>query len=100
MDRAFQGLLLVRGELEAERLARVCDRMMDPQALQPGFGRGVEGVVGGTHVRVLRVGRDRGDDLGRKHRVPPRRIYGLGNRLWHTDASFQDPPGRLPSPYM
>jgi alpha-ketoglutarate-dependent 2,4-dichlorophenoxyacetate dioxygenase len=23
-----------------------------------------------------------------------RRLYGLGNRLWHTDASFQDPPGR------
>jgi alpha-ketoglutarate-dependent 2,4-dichlorophenoxyacetate dioxygenase len=23
-----------------------------------------------------------------------RRIYALGNRLWHTDASFQDPPGR------
>ncbi len=23
-----------------------------------------------------------------------KRIYGLGNRLWHTDASFQDPPGR------
>jgi alpha-ketoglutarate-dependent 2,4-dichlorophenoxyacetate dioxygenase len=23
-----------------------------------------------------------------------RRIYSLGNRLWHTDASFQDPPGR------
>jgi alpha-ketoglutarate-dependent 2,4-dichlorophenoxyacetate dioxygenase len=23
-----------------------------------------------------------------------RRMYGLGNRLWHTDASFQDPPGR------
>ena len=23
-----------------------------------------------------------------------RRQYGLGNRLWHTDASFQDPPGR------
>ncbi len=22
------------------------------------------------------------------------RMYGLGNRLWHTDASFQDPPGR------
>jgi alpha-ketoglutarate-dependent 2,4-dichlorophenoxyacetate dioxygenase len=21
-------------------------------------------------------------------------MYGLGNRLWHTDASFQDPPGR------
>jgi alpha-ketoglutarate-dependent 2,4-dichlorophenoxyacetate dioxygenase len=23
-----------------------------------------------------------------------RRMYRLGNRLWHTDASFQDPPGR------
>jgi alpha-ketoglutarate-dependent 2,4-dichlorophenoxyacetate dioxygenase len=23
-----------------------------------------------------------------------RRMYGLGNRLWHTDASFQDPSGR------
>jgi alpha-ketoglutarate-dependent 2,4-dichlorophenoxyacetate dioxygenase len=23
-----------------------------------------------------------------------RRVYGLGNRLWHTDASFQDPAGR------
>ena len=23
-----------------------------------------------------------------------RRVYSLGNRLWHTDASFQDPPGR------
>jgi len=29
--------------------------------------------------------------------LPPgdrRRMYGLGNRLWHTDASFVDPPGR------
>ena len=23
-----------------------------------------------------------------------RRMYSLANRLWHTDASFQDPPGR------
>jgi len=23
-----------------------------------------------------------------------RRRYALGNRLWHTDASFEDPPGR------
>jgi alpha-ketoglutarate-dependent 2,4-dichlorophenoxyacetate dioxygenase len=21
-------------------------------------------------------------------------MYGLANRLWHTDTSFQDPPGR------
>ncbi|MEQ8494978.1 MAG: TauD/TfdA family dioxygenase [Gammaproteobacteria bacterium] len=29
--------------------------------------------------------------------LPPddrRRQYGLANRLWHTDASFEDPPGR------
>src|SRR5262249_38533432 len=26
--------------------------------------------------------------------APPRRWEGLGTRLWHTDASFQDPPGR------
>ena len=25
-----------------------------------------------------------------------KRLYGLGNRLWHTDASFQDPAGRYP----
>ena len=23
-----------------------------------------------------------------------RRMYALGNRLWHTDASFEEPPGR------
>ena len=23
-----------------------------------------------------------------------RRAYSLANRMWHTDASFQDPPGR------
>ena len=33
----------------------------------------------------------KGDILGSEDR---RRMYGLGNRLWHTDASFQDPPGR------
>jgi alpha-ketoglutarate-dependent 2,4-dichlorophenoxyacetate dioxygenase len=32
-----------------------------------------------------------GDILSAEDR---RRQYGLGNRLWHTDASFQDPPGR------
>ena len=28
------------------------------------------------------------------HSQDRRRMYALGNRLWHTDASFQDPPGR------
>jgi alpha-ketoglutarate-dependent 2,4-dichlorophenoxyacetate dioxygenase len=32
-----------------------------------------------------------GEILGADDR---RRMYSLGNRLWHTDASFQDPPGR------
>ena len=34
---------------------------------------------------------ENGEILGTDDR---RRQYGLGNRLWHTDASFQDPPGR------
>ena len=35
------------------------------------------------------------DEAGGILRVDDRRrAYGLGNRLWHTDASFQDPPGR------
>ncbi len=32
-----------------------------------------------------------GEILGSTDR---RRMYALGNRLWHTDASFVDPPGR------
>ncbi len=34
---------------------------------------------------------ERGEILGGDDR---RRVYSLANRLWHTDASFQDPPGR------
>jgi len=34
---------------------------------------------------------ENGDILGSGDR---RRMYSLGNRLWHTDASFVDPPGR------
>jgi alpha-ketoglutarate-dependent 2,4-dichlorophenoxyacetate dioxygenase len=34
---------------------------------------------------------ERGEISGPDNR---RRAYGLGNRLWHTDASFQDPAGR------
>ena len=34
---------------------------------------------------------ERGDITASDNR---RRVYGLGNRLWHTDASFQDPAGR------
>ena len=34
---------------------------------------------------------ENGDILDSEDR---RRMYNLGNRLWHTDASFQDPAGR------
>jgi alpha-ketoglutarate-dependent 2,4-dichlorophenoxyacetate dioxygenase len=35
------------------------------------------------------------DENGRIRKVEDRRrMYSLANRLWHTDASFQDPPGR------
>jgi alpha-ketoglutarate-dependent 2,4-dichlorophenoxyacetate dioxygenase len=34
---------------------------------------------------------EQGEIAAADHR---RRVYGLGNRLWHTDASFQDPAGR------
>ena len=35
------------------------------------------------------------DEEGRIRQTDDRRrMYSLANRLWHTDASFQDPPGR------
>ena len=41
-------------------------------------------------VDISNVGSD-GSIMSRDDR---RRMYSLANRLWHTDASFQDPPGR------
>lgn len=34
------------------------------------------------------------DDGTLLERADPKRMYALANRLWHTDASFQNPPGR------
>jgi len=34
------------------------------------------------------------DDGTLLERADPKRMYALSNRLWHTDASFQDPAGR------
>jgi alpha-ketoglutarate-dependent 2,4-dichlorophenoxyacetate dioxygenase len=42
--------------------------------------------------RRARKAVDESGDLMRSN--DRRRMYSLGNRLWHTDASFQDPPGR------
>src|SRR6185503_20631833 len=74
MDGAPENLLLLRRELEAERLARVCDRMVSMQAFQPCLLRVGKRVVSGAHVRVLGVGSDRRDYFGREHRIPPGRI--------------------------
>src|SRR6202008_3691272 len=57
-----------------------------------------------TGIRALRKSRLGNEALGdisnldeQGKTAPPddrRRMYGLGTRLWHTDASFQDPAGR------
>ena len=58
----------------------------------------------GTGSRVIQENRFGNEALADISNLDPRgelmkaddrrREYGLGNRLWHTDASFQDPPGR------
>ncbi|HSB41649.1 MAG TPA: TauD/TfdA family dioxygenase [Methylomirabilota bacterium] len=69
------------------------------------FARRLDGVLHtklGSHaLRKNRLGNEALGDIsnldedGEIMRSDDRkRMYGLGNRLWHTDASFQDPPGR------
>jgi alpha-ketoglutarate-dependent 2,4-dichlorophenoxyacetate dioxygenase len=68
----------------AERLDGVLHTKLGISALQKNrFGNEALGDISnlGSDGEILQQG-DR------------RRAYGLGNRLWHTDASFQDPPGR------
>src|SRR5438874_5291270 len=69
------------------------------------FGRRFDGELHyGTGVSVLQKSRlgnealtdisnldENGEIMTTDNR---RRMYSLGNRLWHTDASFQDPAGR------
>src|SRR5438093_12838013 len=57
--------------------------------------------TGSSVLRPSRLGNEALADISnldeRGEILPPgdhRRMYGLGNRLWHTDASFEDPPGR------
>jgi alpha-ketoglutarate-dependent 2,4-dichlorophenoxyacetate dioxygenase len=72
---------------------------------QLGFARRLDGELHTrTGARVLvksRLGNEAVGDISNLDEdgriMPPgdrRRMYSLGNRLWHTDASFQDPPGR------
>jgi alpha-ketoglutarate-dependent 2,4-dichlorophenoxyacetate dioxygenase len=58
----------------------------------------------GTGSRVIQANRFGNEALADISNLDPqgdlmkagdrRRAYGLGNRLWHTDASFKDPAGR------
>src|SRR5262245_26997864 len=69
------------------------------------FARRVDGELHSkTGSRVLRKSRLGNEALGDISNLDEngeimktddrRRMYALGNRLWHTDASFQDPAGR------
>ena len=74
MDGSLERLLLRLGELEAEGLARMRDRVVDAQAFAARLDLPGEGIVGGAHVGVFRVRGYGGDDLGREHRIASRRI--------------------------
>ena len=74
-------------------------------AEQLAFAQRFDGVLHSrTAISVLRKNRfgnealtdisNIGDDNEILPREDRRRIYTMANRLWHTDASFQDPPGR------
>lgn len=75
-------------------------------AEQLDFARRLDGVLhaktGARAIGKNRLGDDEaltdisnvGDDGALLAAEDRRRLYRLGNRLWHTDASFEDPPGR------
>jgi alpha-ketoglutarate-dependent 2,4-dichlorophenoxyacetate dioxygenase len=72
---------------------------------QMGFARRLDGELhaktGARVVQKTRLATEAVSDisnLDQDGRILPaedrRRLYSLGNRLWHTDASFEDPAGR------
>ncbi len=75
-------------------------------AEQLDFARRLDGLLhaktGARAIGKNRLGDDEaltdisniGDDGALLAAEDRRRLYRLGNRLWHTDASFEDPPGR------
>ena len=74
-------------------------------AEQIGFAQRLDGKLhaktGSRAIAKNRFGNEALSDIsnvGADGKILPaddrRREYSLGNRLWHTDASFEDPPGR------
>ena len=74
-------------------------------AEQLAFAQRLDGALhtktGANALRVNRLGHDALTEISNVDESGAllagddrRRVYSLGNRLWHTDASFQDPAGR------
>jgi alpha-ketoglutarate-dependent 2,4-dichlorophenoxyacetate dioxygenase len=74
-------------------------------AEQLAFAQRLDGALhtktGANALRVNRLGHDALTEISNVDESGAllagddrRRMYSLGNRLWHTDASFQDPAGR------
>ena len=72
---------------------------------QLGFARRLDGTLhektGSRVIAASRLGNEAltdisnvSDDGGLLAQDDRRRLYSLANRLWHTDASFESPPGR------
>jgi alpha-ketoglutarate-dependent 2,4-dichlorophenoxyacetate dioxygenase len=106
----------LRGVHDAETLATIRAGMDEHAVLvfhdqaftdeeQLAFARRLDGALhertGARAIGTSRLGTEALSDIsnvGPDGEIQPRsdrrREYALGNRLWHTDASFVDPPGR------
>ena len=74
LDGPLEPVALLLRELEAERHARIGDRMVHTETLQSGLRLVCQRVVGGPHVRELGIGRDRRQHEGGEHRVAAARV--------------------------
>jgi len=86
------GVLVFRGQpfTDAEQLA-FAQRLDGELHSKTGISTVQKNRFGNEALTDISNVGETGQILEREDR---RRAYGLGNRLWHTDASFQDPPGR------
>jgi len=118
---AEAGPIALREAFDAETLAAIRAAMDEHAVLvfhdqaftdeeQMAFAERLDGVLhaktGSRVVAPNRFGNEALTDIsnldpqGRIYAAEDRRReYSLGNRLWHTDASFEDPPGRYSTLY-
>ena len=98
-------LAAIRAAMDAHAVIVFHDQAFT-DAEQLAFARRLDGELhaktGARVVAKSRLGEDEaltdisnvGADGGLLSADDRQRLYRLGNRLWHTDASFEDPPGR------